>query len=74
MPTVGNESIRFEVSMMKNVEVIGQLNREVIVCLAHFDQTKVYLTLFDQHAVDERIRLETIFLGIITQDIGIPYF
>lgn len=51
--------------MMKNLEVIGQFNREVIVCMANLDPDNVYLILFDQHAVDERIRLETIFLGIL---------
>ncbi|KAI8784610.1 DNA mismatch repair protein Mlh3 [Biomphalaria glabrata] len=61
--------IEFTKDMLKNVKVVGQLDRKFIACLINTKATapsKVKLSvednsmlvLFDQHAVHERVRLE----------------
>jgi DNA mismatch repair protein MLH3 len=53
-------SYRFTSSMLEGVKVLGQVDNKFIACKLQIDQNKDLLVLFDQHAVHERIRLESL--------------
>ena len=62
------EPFTFKREMFKNIKVLGQADKKFIACKTRFAEgksTEDCLVLFDQHAVHERIRLETLIKGII---------
>ncbi len=62
------DPFKFERSMFDEIEVIGQVNKKFIAARIKQDtvgegDSTDFLVFFDQHAVHERIRLETILEG-----------
>lgn len=51
---------RFSKNMFPNLEIVGQLDKKFLVVI---EQSSNDLVLFDQHAVDERIKVEKLFAG-----------
>lgn len=49
-------------NIFSNMEVVGQVDNKFIAVLFH---PQKHLVLFDQHAVDERVRVEDLFKGKI---------
>ncbi|XP_052749970.1 putative uncharacterized protein DDB_G0282133 isoform X3 [Galleria mellonella] len=55
-----NSSITFDAIALKSAKVLGQVDCKFIAAIMKAsDKSTDYLVLFDQHAVHERIRLET---------------
>lgn len=53
--------ISLDKECLKNISIIGQVDNKFIAAIKEDDKL---LLLFDQHAVDERIRLEKLSKGI----------
>ncbi|XP_015122475.1 uncharacterized protein LOC107044914 [Diachasma alloeum] len=51
--------LTLEKPILKNMKVLDQVNKEFIAGVAQYEDKK-YLLLIDQHAMDERIRYETL--------------
>lgn len=51
---------RFSKNMFSNLQIVGQLDKKFLVVI---EQSSNDLILFDQHAVDERIKVEKLFTG-----------
>uniref|UniRef100_H2YHV7 WW domain-containing protein n=1 Tax=Ciona savignyi TaxID=51511 RepID=H2YHV7_CIOSA len=54
----GSTEIKLLKSDLTNLQVIGQIERKFIACVARTSGKRGNLLLFDQHAAHERIRLE----------------
>ncbi|CAH0723663.1 unnamed protein product, partial [Brenthis ino] len=59
-----NTNLMFNATSLKHATVLGQVDRKFIVAIVQGRTSKNgkfsnFLVLFDQHAVDERVRLET---------------
>ncbi|XP_019858092.1 PREDICTED: DNA mismatch repair protein Mlh3-like [Amphimedon queenslandica] len=58
-------SYKFTTDMLKHVKVLGQIDNKFIACTLKTEELKDdLLVLFDQHAADERVRLEALTEGI----------
>ncbi|CAH2085418.1 unnamed protein product [Euphydryas editha] len=60
-----NSNLTFNSESLKHAKIIGQIDRKFIAAVvqsmrSHSEESSQFLTLFDQHAVDERVRLEKI--------------
>jgi DNA mismatch repair ATPase MutL len=67
MHTAGAANIKFSKEMFQNVKVIGHVGNKFIAGILQWKSkgnVNKLLVLFDQHAADERVRLERFINGI----------
>lgn len=57
-PSIDLETVSLTRDQLAKASVIGQLDRKFIVCIVPASTESECLIVFDQHAVDERIRVE----------------